>query len=153
MNVGLTTALLWLRTHTVFPFGSGCFPVKPEPFPEPTSLLLKTDHAQNSDSKVEAFSVGLGPKLLSYRAPSGKGDFFKGTLSGPFSNSDGDGGSDAIVAKPKAEKKIEAIKPTSFWSWGKKEEKQVVEETMKEPEGVEVSENFLFFFFFVSGWR
>lgn len=88
--------------------------------------------------------MGLGPKLLSYRAGSGKGGFFKGTLSGPFSSSsDGDGGGGgAIVSKPKAagKKKVEATKPTSIWSWGKKEVKQPVEEIVTEPEGVEVSE-------------
>eukprot|EP00752_Nemacystus_decipiens_P012602 g11161.t1 len=90
--------------------------------------------------KVEAFSVGLGPKLLSYRAGSGKGGFFRGTLSGPFSSDSGGAGGGAVVSKPKAEKKrVEAPKPTSIWpAWGKKEEKaQPVQETAKEPEGVE----------------
>ena len=32
--------------------------------------------------RVETFSIGLGPKLLSYRSGGEKG-FFKGTLSGP----------------------------------------------------------------------
>lgn len=83
--------------------------------------------------------MGLGPKLLSYRAASGKGGFFKGTLSGPFSSSPADGeGSDAAKASKSAQKE-EAKKSTGIWSWGKKEEKQVVvEEKIKEPEGVEV---------------
>ncbi|CAM9510984.1 unnamed protein product, partial [Ectocarpus sp. 12 AP-2014] len=38
--------------------------------------------------KVEAWSVGLGPKLLSYRAAPGKGGFLKGKLSGPFSSAE-----------------------------------------------------------------
>lgn len=95
--------------------------------------------------------MGLGPKLLSYRAGSGKGGFFKGTLSGPFSSSDaGDGEGDGSAAKAKAEKRRtaeqEEAKRTaraSIWSsWGKRWEKQAaVEEVkaIKDPEGVEVS--------------
>lgn len=87
--------------------------------------------------------MGLGPKLLSYRAAGGKGGFFKGTLSGPFSSSsDGEGGDGG---RPKAEKKRkaeeEAKTPASFWSWSKKGENQAAEKEAKieEPEGVEVS--------------
>lgn len=83
--------------------------------------------------KVEAFSVGLGPKLLSYRTAGGEGGFFKGKLSGPFSKS-------ADEEEEEVEPvKVEAKKPASFWAWGKKEEQQEQEKKKKkEPEGVEV---------------
>lgn len=107
----------------------------------------------HTTTKVEAFSVGLGPKLLSYRAGGGKGGFFNGTLSGPFSSASDreDGNGD----RPRAGKKVaEAAKKTtssssssSFWSWAKKEQNKeekkaevaVELKELKEPEGVEVS--------------
>lgn len=84
-------------------------------------------------AKVEAFSVGLGPKLLSYRAADGKGGFLKGKLSGPFSFPD------SVEEKIVEPEKKEEKKATSIWAWGKKKEEkkeEVVEK--KEPEGVEV---------------
>lgn len=47
------------------------------------SLVFRSCHLL---LKVEAWSVGLGPKLLSYRAAPGKGGFLKGKLWGPFSS-------------------------------------------------------------------
>lgn len=82
---------------------------------------------------MEAFSVGLGPKLLSYRAADGKGGFLKGKLSGPFSSPD------SVEEKIVEPEKREAKKATSIWAWGKKKEEEKEEVVLKkEPEGVEV---------------
>ncbi|CBJ27964.1 conserved unknown protein [Ectocarpus siliculosus] len=83
--------------------------------------------------KVEAFSVGLGPKLLSYRAADGKGGLLKGKLSGPFSSPEN------VEEKIVEPEKKEVKKATSIWAWGKKKEekKEEVVVEKKEPEGVE----------------
>lgn len=87
---------------------------------------------------MEAFSVGLGPKLLSYRTPGGEGNFFKGKISGPFASSE-DSDDDNSEVEPQKLKEVK--KPINIWAWGKKEEeKEVVEEKKKVPEGVEVRE-------------
>lgn len=83
--------------------------------------------------------MGLGPKLLSYRAAPGKGGFFKGTLSGPFSAPDGDddgGGKAERQPAPTTTTK----RPSGMWAWGKKaeEEKTKEPEGVPQPEGVEV---------------
>lgn len=85
-------------------------------------------------AKVEAFSVGLGPKLLSYRAADGKCGLLKGKLSGPFSSPES---VEEKIVEPETK---EVKKATSIWAWGKKKEekKEEVVVEKKEPEGVEV---------------
>lgn len=104
---------------------------------EPSTTPPFSDFPRPPPSKVEAFSVGLGPKLLSYRTAGGEGGFFKGKLYGPFSSSSDD---EEEEVEPVI---VEAKKPASFWAWGKKEEEkqqqqQQEQKKKKEAEGVEV---------------
>lgn len=95
--------------------------------------------------KVEAFSIGFGPKLLSYRKDvddvgraggSSSGGFLKGKLSGPSWDWGSKVEENSSEAAAVVEKK--ASGSGGWWGSGKKKEDDIKIEEIKGPEGVEV---------------
>lgn len=105
--------------------------------------LHETGHlvaALSQGIKVEAFSIGIGPKLLSYRSSAVEGDgFFKGQFSGPAWDDVGLGPEDEKDEENMEVRKVVVVEK-NWWGGEKKVVKEELVEKAKEEKGIEVGE-------------